>query len=388
MRIETRWLVRERLADALCVLLSVCVLSKSSLINSLTRERSAAVGNMPGLTKTLQTIALDGHIKLIDSPGVMFSGGRSADGSVDGNMILRNCLRFEQLEDPVGVVYKIVERCTEHQLRECYDLGPMGQDAIEFDADQFLIQVAHKRGKLGRGGVPDLAAAAKIVIKDWNDGKIAYCSEPPSHADDFRGEAQVVQAFAPEINRKDPLAAIRDVRVEVDEADRQRVEALARAQAEAASHPLGSRPLYEDVTAAAVEGEVEMGDDGEPRSSIVTRPRQAAAAAASSAQAEDDDEDESGMAEESAAASTYAASSSSAAAAAPSYSAPRPKAANAHNPQSNQQSKKKQKSTKKKMRKTANRAAAAAGAPAAGDMEHDGADQGSADIALDDDQDL
>lgn len=346
---------------------------------------------MPGLTKTLQTIALDGHIKLIDSPGVMFSGGRSADGSVDSNMILRNCLRFEQLEDPVGVVYKIVERCTEQQLRECYDLGPMGQDAIEFDADQFLIQVAHKRGKLGRGGVPDLAAAAKIVIKDWNDGKIAYCTEPPRHDEDFRGEATVVSQFAPEINRKDPLAAIQQVRVEVDEVDRARLAAIAQAQAEAASHPLGSRPLYEDVTAApVVEDEVEMGDDGEQtRSSIVTRPRQAAPAAADA----EDDDDEDGMAEESAAASTYAASSSSAAAAAPSYSAPRPKAANQHNPQSNQQSKKKQKSTKKKMRKTANRAAAAAGAGAssssAGGMDFDGGAQDSTDITVDDDdQDL
>ena len=347
---------------------------------------------MPGLTKTLQTIALDGHIKLIDSPGVMFSGGRAADGSVDSNMILRNCLRFEQLEDPVGVVYKIVERCTEQQLRECYDLGPAGQDVLEFDADQFLIQVAHKRGKLGRGGVPDLAAAAKIVIKDWNDGKIAYCTEPPRHEEDLRGEAVVVQQFAPEINRKDPLAAqsLQHVRVEVDEADRQRVEALARAQAEAASHPLGSRPLYSDVQAApVVEGEVEMGEDGEPRSTIVTRPRQAAPASAASA-AGVQEEDEDGMAEDSAAASTYAASSSSAAAVPSAYSAPRPKAANQHNPQSNQQSKKKQKSTKKKMRKTANRAAAAAGAGATGasGMEFDGGAQDSADIAVDDDQDL
>ena len=42
---------------------------KSSLINSLKRARVAQVGQMPGVTKGVQEIHLDKHIKLLDSPG-------------------------------------------------------------------------------------------------------------------------------------------------------------------------------------------------------------------------------------------------------------------------------------------------------------------------------
>lgn len=42
---------------------------KSSLINSLKRARVTAVGNTPGMTKSVQEVVLDKHIKLLDSPG-------------------------------------------------------------------------------------------------------------------------------------------------------------------------------------------------------------------------------------------------------------------------------------------------------------------------------
>jgi nuclear GTP-binding protein len=46
---------------------------KSSIINSLKRCRAAAVGNTPGVTKSMQEINLDKNIVLIDSPGVVLS---------------------------------------------------------------------------------------------------------------------------------------------------------------------------------------------------------------------------------------------------------------------------------------------------------------------------
>lgn len=42
---------------------------KSSLINSLKRARVAQVGSTPGVTKGVQEIHLDKHIRLLDSPG-------------------------------------------------------------------------------------------------------------------------------------------------------------------------------------------------------------------------------------------------------------------------------------------------------------------------------
>ena len=46
---------------------------KSSLINSLKRQKAVAVGNTPGVTKSMQEVQLDKNIVLLDSPGVVLS---------------------------------------------------------------------------------------------------------------------------------------------------------------------------------------------------------------------------------------------------------------------------------------------------------------------------
>lgn len=67
---------------------------KSSLINSLKRTRVAAVGNTPGVTKSVQEVHLDKHVKLLDSPGIVFSAGASAASA------LRNCVKVRTAAQP------------------------------------------------------------------------------------------------------------------------------------------------------------------------------------------------------------------------------------------------------------------------------------------------
>lgn len=49
-----------------------------------------------------------------------------------------------------------------------------------FDSvDDFLQKVASVRGKLKKGGIVDVEAAAKIVLHDWNEGMfflLIYCN--------------------------------------------------------------------------------------------------------------------------------------------------------------------------------------------------------------------
>ena len=46
---------------------------KSSIINSLKRNRAVGVSNKPGFTRTLQEVELERKLKIIDSPGVIFN---------------------------------------------------------------------------------------------------------------------------------------------------------------------------------------------------------------------------------------------------------------------------------------------------------------------------
>lgn len=47
----------------------------------------------------------------------------------------------------------------------------------DFDnVDDFLQKVATVRGRLKKGGIVDVDAAARIVLHDWNEGIVYICS--------------------------------------------------------------------------------------------------------------------------------------------------------------------------------------------------------------------
>ena len=47
------------------------------------------------------------------------------------------------------------------------------------DAEDFLTRLAQVSGKLLKGGEPDLNTAAKMVLYDWQRGKIPFFVLPP-----------------------------------------------------------------------------------------------------------------------------------------------------------------------------------------------------------------
>ena len=171
---------------------------KSSLINSLKRTRVAQVGNAPGVTKGVQEVHLDRQVTLLDSPGVVF-----ADAGADGlaAAALRNCVKIEQLDDPVLPVAEIVRRCPPKQLMTIYKIPSFT------DVDGFLTHVATARGKLKKGGVVDLVASARIILQDWNDGKIPYFTRPGQRKSEIEGTAAVVNDWGADFDAAAVFAA-------------------------------------------------------------------------------------------------------------------------------------------------------------------------------------
>jgi nuclear GTP-binding protein len=95
----------------------------------------------------------------------------------------------EKLEDPVAPITEILRRVPAKQLMALYKVGAFK------DADGLLAAVAAARGKLKRGGTPDVRAAARILLADWNDGHIPYYTLPPARSTEF-ASAEVVSAWA------------------------------------------------------------------------------------------------------------------------------------------------------------------------------------------------
>lgn len=156
---------------------------KSSIINSLKRSKAVNTGANPGVTKTVQKVSLDKHVHLLDCPGIVFGEMSETD------VILRNCIKVEQIDDPVTPVSVILQRVPQEQLCQLYGISRW--ETIT----QFLILLAEKRKKIMARGIYDLEGVAKLVLTDWNSGKISFFTIPPIANNII--ESQVVSGFGP-----------------------------------------------------------------------------------------------------------------------------------------------------------------------------------------------
>lgn len=158
---------------------------KSSLINSLKRSRVCSVAATPGHTKVVQGIMLDRQVRLLDSPGIVFTDSNAPPGATAQEAaaaaeaaMLRNVLKVELVPDPIEPVQAILNRIEPKYLAEVYGIPALPSR----DANDFLLRVAYQKGRLAKGAVPDIDATARSVLHDWNKGKIRYHTDPPAKA--------------------------------------------------------------------------------------------------------------------------------------------------------------------------------------------------------------
>merc|ERR1712193_398367 len=67
---------------------------------------------------------------------------------------------------------------------------------------EFLSMFAKRLGKLRKGGVPDILAAAKMILQDWNGGKISFYTHPPERKTTEHDSAQIMQYLGAEFDLK------------------------------------------------------------------------------------------------------------------------------------------------------------------------------------------
>ena len=140
---------------------------KSSLINSLKKKRAVGISSTAGYTTSLQTVEIDKMVKIIDSPGVIFS-----DDS-ETTLVLRNNITSTSVKDPITPITEILNRISKEQALKLYKIADFQ------NATQFLVNVAQSRGKFKKGGVADIENAARLVIEDWNSGRMNHFVPPP-----------------------------------------------------------------------------------------------------------------------------------------------------------------------------------------------------------------
>lgn len=155
----------------------------------------------------MQEVQLDSKIKLLDSPGIVFASGS------DSSACLRNAVKVSTLVDPIIPANAILQRVSKQEIMNMYSIN-------EYQTpEEFYSLKAARMGRYKKGGVADIAEAARSLIQDWNrflknifyclicimfsifSGKIKYYTIPPEEKqNEIHISAEIVTEHAREFD--------------------------------------------------------------------------------------------------------------------------------------------------------------------------------------------
>ncbi|XP_071502821.1 large subunit GTPase 1 homolog [Diadema antillarum] len=153
---------------------------KSSTINALLREKKVPVSATPGRTKHFQTLFVEPTLCLCDCPGLVMP----SFVTTKADMYLNGILPIDQMRDFTAPVSLLCVRMPREVLELTYGMNLIKPQAGE-DPDrpptalEFLNAHAYVRGFMTHKGVPDCFRSARIVLKDYVNGKLLYRVPPP-----------------------------------------------------------------------------------------------------------------------------------------------------------------------------------------------------------------
>lgn len=163
---------------------------KSSVINTLRTKNVCKVAPIPGETKVWQYITLTKRIFLIDCPGVVYHS--TTDSETD--IVLKGVVRVTNLEDAAEHIGEVLSRVKKEHLKRAYKILDWTDD------NDFLSQLCKSYGKLLKGGEPDLTTAAKMVLHDWQRGRIPFFVPPTQKADDIDATEEAPESLGTDIS--------------------------------------------------------------------------------------------------------------------------------------------------------------------------------------------
>lgn len=141
---------------------------KSSIINTLRSKKVCSVAPIAGETKVWQYITLMRRIYLIDCPGVVYPSAET-----DTEKVLKGVVRVELVQNPEDYISEVLLRVKEDYIRKTYKI-------MEWDDHiDFLEKFARRSGKLLKKGEPDITIVSRMVLNDWQRGKLPFYVPPP-----------------------------------------------------------------------------------------------------------------------------------------------------------------------------------------------------------------
>ncbi len=136
---------------------------KSSLINYLVGRKAVKTGATPGVTKGKQYVRISERILLIDSPGVYpRKEGRAS-------LVMKSAVDIDKCDNPEEIALRIISQFIKKKPKTFFKYFDISGSN---NPNTVLKQIADRRKLLLKEGELNTYEAAKILIRDYQKGKL------------------------------------------------------------------------------------------------------------------------------------------------------------------------------------------------------------------------
>lgn len=150
-----------------CMVLGIPNVGKSFFINKLVGQRVTKTGDKPGVTRGQQWVRVAGNIDLLDTPGILWPKLENQEAAY--RLAVTGAIK-DEIYDLFGTAGRLLKWLADNYpeaIRERYKI-----EDLTAEPEHLLEVVGARRGFYISGGAVDSLKSARIVIKEFREGKL------------------------------------------------------------------------------------------------------------------------------------------------------------------------------------------------------------------------
>lgn len=141
---------------------------KSTFINSISKRKSAKIGDRPGVTKQVQWIKTKNDLELLDTPGVLWP--KFEDERIGLYLAFTGAIK-DEIMDIENLAFRFIDELNKRDVNILKNRYNLSEDSYE-DTLYLMDEIGRNRGAILKKNEIDYFKVANLVLDDFRKVKL------------------------------------------------------------------------------------------------------------------------------------------------------------------------------------------------------------------------
>lgn len=141
---------------------------KSTFINSISKRKSAKIGDRPGVTKQVQWIKTKNDLELLDTPGVLWP--KFEDERIGLHLAFTGAIK-DEIMDIENLAFRFIDELNKRDINILKNRYNLSEDSYE-DTLYLMDEIGRNRGAILKKKEIDYFKVANLVLDDFRKVKL------------------------------------------------------------------------------------------------------------------------------------------------------------------------------------------------------------------------